>query len=186
MSTPTPWEDLTQSERRARLVMQSTDSEITLRRMLLDHPRTVDKFLFQAPIKTYFADFLFPREKLIVELDGAVHRGTRAKIDDARRTRHLNRAGYRVIRFWNGELRKSPARVMVQILNALDKTYGYEVPLEQAVYLPQEAAEEIIIDTRPTRPSRPARTRAPAAAAAKPSKPRRGRSTPKRRPTVCP
>lgn len=180
MSIPVPWEDLTQSERRARLVMQSTDSEITLRRMLLDHPRTVEKFLFQAPIKTYFADFLFPREKLIVELDGAVHRGTRAKIDDARRTRHLNRAGYHVIRFWNGELRKSPARVMVQILNALDKTDGYEVPLEQAVYLPQEAAEDIIVDTRP---SRPARTRA---AAAKPSKPRRGRPTTKRRPTVCP
>lgn len=168
MSIPVPWEELTQSEKRERLLKQSTESEQHLRRLLQDHPRTRDRFTFQAPIKTYYADFLFAREKLIVELDGAVHRGTRAKIDDARRTRHLNKAGYRVIRFWNGELRKSPARVMVQILNALDQTDGYEVPLEQSVYLPQEAAEDIIVDTRPR----------PKAAVAKP---RRGRLTLKRK-----
>jgi very-short-patch-repair endonuclease len=152
MSTPTPWDELTQSEKRARLLDRATESEIILRGMLNTHRRTIGRFEFQSPIQHYFADFLFKREKLIVELDGAVHRSTRAKIDDARRTRHLNRAGYRVLRFWNGELRKSPGKVLVQILNALDKTDGYEVPLEQAVYLPQEAAEEIIIDTRPARP----------------------------------
>lgn len=174
MSIPVPWEELTHTERRNRLVAQATDSEIQLRRLLQDHPRTRDRFTFQAPIKTYFADFLFAREKLIVELDGAVHRGTRAKIDDARRTRHLNRAGYRVIRFWNGELRKSPARVLVQILNALDQTDGYEVPLEQAVYLPQDAAEEIIIDTRPR-----------SATTVKPRKPRPSRKRHKET-AVCP
>ncbi len=44
----------------------------------------------------YIADFLAPREMLIVEVDGAYHRGRTAA--DARRDRHLARLGYRVLR----------------------------------------------------------------------------------------
>ena len=53
-----------------------------------------------------------------MELDGAVHKGWEAQAADKRRTRILNRAGYRVLRFWNSALRQ-PTTVMVTILNAL-------------------------------------------------------------------
>ena len=44
----------------------------------------------------YIVDFLAPREKLIIEVDGASHNGRTSA--DARRDRHLARLGYRVLR----------------------------------------------------------------------------------------
>jgi very-short-patch-repair endonuclease len=153
MANPTPWSDLSPRERRVRLIAQATPSESQLKALLNSHLRTRDQFEFQAPIATFWVDFLFPREKLVVELDGAVHSGWEAKAADKRRTRILNRAGYRVIRFWNGDLRQ-PTAVMVAILNALE---GRDPPLiEQTVYLPQDAAAGIMIETsvKPRKPSR--------------------------------
>src|SRR5271165_1766604 len=145
MANPTPWSDLSPRERRQRLIAQSTPSESQLQALLNSHARTSGQYEFQSPIATFWVDFLFPREKLVVELDGAVHVGREAQAADKRRTRILNRAGYRVLRFWNSALRQ-PTAVMVAILNALD---GRDTPpLEQAVYLPQDAAAEIMIETR--------------------------------------
>jgi very-short-patch-repair endonuclease len=44
----------------------------------------------------YIVDFLAPRGKLVVEVDGASHNGRTAA--DARRDRELMRLGYRVLR----------------------------------------------------------------------------------------
>lgn len=144
MANPTPWSDLSPRERRNRLIAQATPAESQLKALLNSHPRTKDQFEFQSPIATFWADFVFPKEKLVVELDGAVHKGWEAQAADKRRTRILNRAGYRVLRFWNSAMRQ-PATVMVEILNALE---GRDTPpIEQSVYLPQDAAAEIMIDT---------------------------------------
>ena len=86
--------------------------------MLDDHPATAGRYTHQASICGYFPDFSFRHCKLIVEVDGACHRGRVARAADARRTAKLRAKGWRVIRFWNSEL-KSPAVVMKVILMAI-------------------------------------------------------------------
>jgi len=53
-------------------------------------------FRRQAPLGRYVADFVAPRERLVVEVDGGWHAGRRAA--DERRDAKLRRMGYRVLR----------------------------------------------------------------------------------------
>jgi very-short-patch-repair endonuclease len=53
-------------------------------------------FRRQVPIGSYIVDFLAPRERLIVEVDGGYH--TQRGSADQRRQRWLQRQGYRVVR----------------------------------------------------------------------------------------
>jgi len=53
-------------------------------------------FRRQVPVGRYIADFMAPSLKLIVEIDGGYH--SRRVTADARRTRVLERLGYRVLR----------------------------------------------------------------------------------------
>lgn len=50
----------------------------------------------QVVIGDFIADFVVPAQRLIIEVDGSVHRGRRAA--DARREQKLARLGYRVLR----------------------------------------------------------------------------------------
>lgn len=62
------------------------------------------KFRRQHPIGPYFADFACCERMLIVELDGESHLGSDAGRRDKKRTRYLEEAGWRVLRFWNTEV----------------------------------------------------------------------------------
>jgi very-short-patch-repair endonuclease len=69
------------------------------------------RFRRQAPLGPYIADFFCAKARLIVELDGAQH-GTDEQIaHDERRTRWLEKRGFRVIRFSNSEVFKDEDRV---------------------------------------------------------------------------
>jgi very-short-patch-repair endonuclease len=59
------------------------------------------KFVRQAPVGPFIADFLCREKKLIVELDGWTHSTDEEVNHDARRTAFLEKEGYRVIRFDN-------------------------------------------------------------------------------------
>ena len=65
----------------------------------------------------YVADFLAPSARLIVEVDGASHRG-RAK-PDARRDRALARLGYRTLRLEAVVVLRQPAVAVARIQAAL-------------------------------------------------------------------
>jgi len=54
-------------------------------------------FRRQVPLAGYIADFVAPRAKLVVEVDGSCHHHQR-RAADARRDRKLARLGYRVLR----------------------------------------------------------------------------------------
>ena len=56
----------------------------------------------QEPVGPYYADFLCPEARLVVELDGGQHSTSAER--DARRTTFLEAHGLRVIRFWNYEV----------------------------------------------------------------------------------
>lgn len=60
------------------------------------------KFRRQYPIGPYFADIVCKERKLVIELDGGQHN----EIIDKERTEHIERQGYRVIRFWNNDVLK--------------------------------------------------------------------------------
>jgi len=59
------------------------------------------KFRRQHVIGDYIADFVCLPARLVVEIDGDTHGCDQAQRRDAKRTETIERAGYRVIRFWN-------------------------------------------------------------------------------------
>lgn len=112
------WGRMSTADKRRHLQSKATPSELQLKSMLDAHPLTNGRYVHQAAIAGYFPDFSFRHCRLIIELDGACHQGRGAKAADARRTSRLRSKGWRVIRFWNSELR-SPAVVMRAILVAI-------------------------------------------------------------------
>jgi very-short-patch-repair endonuclease len=59
------------------------------------------KFRRQHVIGTYIADFVCLPARLVIEVDGDTHGSDEAELDDTKRTEEIERAGYRIIRFWN-------------------------------------------------------------------------------------
>jgi len=145
------WLAASPRQRENILRARATPSELELCRLLSLCPATSGKFKFQAHWRGFYLDFLFAKQKLVVELDGACHSTTRAKIADAKRTAKLTRAGYTVIRFWNGEMRE-PAWVLARIVNAL-AARGRVGPVEQvglATQMAPAAAPPLSLDDLPT------------------------------------
>jgi len=106
---------------RARdLRRQMTDAETLMWSHLRNRGLGGAKFNRQVPIAGYFADFACIDSKLVVELDGGQH-ADRAKADDAR-TKTLEAAGYRVLRFWNNEALSNIEGVLESILREIKKT----------------------------------------------------------------
>ena len=77
------------------------------------------KFVRQAPVGPYIADFLCREHNLIVEVDGATHGLDTEIAYDESRTRHLNDLGFRVIRIHNVEILEAMDQVLTVISQAL-------------------------------------------------------------------
>jgi very-short-patch-repair endonuclease len=75
-------------------------------------------FRRQAPVGVYIADFACHTAKLVIELDGSQH-AEATKIYDAQRTAWLESQGYRVLRFWNNDVLKSPHNIGEAIIEAM-------------------------------------------------------------------
>jgi very-short-patch-repair endonuclease len=106
------------TRRQAQTLRRSpTDAERKLWYLLRSLKSFGPHFRRQAPIGIYIADFAWLAGKLVVELDGSQH-GTDRKTYDAARTEWLVSQGYRVLRFWNNDVLKSPRSVGETILAA--------------------------------------------------------------------
>jgi very-short-patch-repair endonuclease len=79
------------------------------------------KFVRQAPIGPYIADFACRDQKLIVELDGWTHSAPEERAHDERRTAFLQEQGYRVIRFTNEAAMQGMDGLLTLILDELKK-----------------------------------------------------------------
>jgi very-short-patch-repair endonuclease len=85
-------------------------------------------FRRQVPIAGYIVDFVCHEKCLIVEIDGATH-STDAEIErDRIRTSKLEGEGYRVIRFWNGDIAQNIAGVVDRLMLEM----GGGVPLSSS------------------------------------------------------
>jgi very-short-patch-repair endonuclease len=62
------------------------------------------RFRRQVPFRNYILDFAEHRAKLVVELDGSQHGLKEQQTRDRVRDDLLNAEGYRVLRFWNGDI----------------------------------------------------------------------------------
>ena len=76
-------------------------------------------FRRQAPIGAHFADFAHHGLRLVIELDGGQHGHEAHVLRDRTRTAHLEAAGYRVLRFWNTDVRDDVSGVLETIVAAL-------------------------------------------------------------------
>jgi len=65
------------------------------------------KFRRQQPIGNYIVDFMAPREKIIIELDGGQHNQDDNIIYDSQRDNYLKNCGFTVIRIWNTDVRNN-------------------------------------------------------------------------------
>jgi len=75
------------------------------------------KFRRQHPIGIYVCDFICLEVRVIVELDGSQHLD-RAP-EDLHRDAFLRAAGFRVLRFWNGDVLTRTENVVETIFEAL-------------------------------------------------------------------
>jgi very-short-patch-repair endonuclease len=100
-----------------QLRWNATDPE----RLLWKHlrRRQIDGFRFrrQRPFGPYVCDFVCLEAKLIVELDGSQH--VERTDYDAQRDAFLRSCGYRVLRFWNGDVTANTTGVLDTIFEAL-------------------------------------------------------------------
>ena len=73
------------------------------------------KFRRQQSIGTYIVDFYCPEEKLVIELDGEVHKNIISSDYDDKRTEYMEANGIRVIRFENKQVFENFDMVMEAI-----------------------------------------------------------------------
>ena len=96
---------------------KGTDAERLLWSRLRNRQLAGYRFRRQRPIGNYVCDFVCLSDRVVVELDGSQH------VDqadyDARRDSFLRANGYRVLRFWNGDVMDRLDAVLETIFQAL-------------------------------------------------------------------
>jgi very-short-patch-repair endonuclease len=103
-------------ERQKKLITNATPAEVLLKELLWNHPDTKGLWVFQPIVIGYYPDFLCPKAKLIVELDGSQHYTNEGLASDSRRTAQLSHKGYRVIRFSNRRMICDSSYVLTTII----------------------------------------------------------------------
>jgi ring-1,2-phenylacetyl-CoA epoxidase subunit PaaD len=77
------------------------------------------KFRQQAPVDHYIVDFACLPQRLIVEVDGGTHSTEEELRRDGKREQYLRNQGFRILRFWNSDVRENLEGVMDTIVGAL-------------------------------------------------------------------
>jgi very-short-patch-repair endonuclease len=100
-----------------KLRKSETDAERKIWQQLRNRNLNGTKFRRQHPVGPYVVDFICINGKLIIELDGSLHQ--QQLTYDAQRTKFLEQAGYRVMRFWDNDVLLNTESVMQAIFDAL-------------------------------------------------------------------
>ena len=102
-------------QRKLRQAM--TDAERLLWQALLGGQMAGYKFRRQHPFADFILDFVCLEAELVIEVDGSQH-NYQIKTD-AERTDRIEKAGFRVLRFWNnevlGELESVKERIWIEL-----------------------------------------------------------------------
>lgn len=90
---------------------------VALRRELPEIPGT--HFRKQVAIGNYVADFVCLGRRLIIEVDGEIHRSEDGRRHDCERDAYLRRQNFHVLRFTNREVMRDMPLVLKRIAAAL-------------------------------------------------------------------
>ena len=77
---------------------------LRLRQRSPDQPN----FRRQHPVGAFVADFYCSDAKMVVEIDGWGHSDPEQIAHDTRRDQYMDKLGYRVVRYWAGDVMKDP------------------------------------------------------------------------------
>jgi very-short-patch-repair endonuclease len=102
-----------------RLRAEATRAESRLWKELRKLPTFGTHFRRQVPLGSYIVDFACLRAGLVIEVDGSQHGEEEHERRDAARTRWLESAGYRVLRFWNSDVSGNISGVLERIYSEL-------------------------------------------------------------------
>ncbi len=109
--------NIPRSARAQTLRAASTEAEKKLWRRLRDRRLGGAKFVRQAPVGPYYADFACRACKLVIELDGSQHADSAY---DDKRDAVLIALAYRILRFWNADVVGSIDGVCETIVAAIE------------------------------------------------------------------
>ncbi len=109
-----------------------TEAEKCLWRKLRELNQQGRHFRRQAPLGEYIVDFCEHAARLVIEVDGGQHNSEEGIANDRERTAALERAGYRVVRFWNNEVLANTDGVMDSILRVLNDPHPNPSPPAKA------------------------------------------------------
>ena len=93
------------------------------------------KFSRQMPVGPFICDFLCRELKLVVELDGGQHCDNRT---DAGRTAFLQREGFKVVRYWNNDVRDNLAGVLEDLRTVIGLAHPLPPPASGRGGAPQQ------------------------------------------------
>jgi very-short-patch-repair endonuclease len=95
---------------------EPTDAERVMWRMLRSRQFEDLKFRRQLPLGDYIVDFACLSPRIVIECDGGQHAESGY---DAMRDAWLQARGFKVLRFWNGDILQEPEGVLTMILEAI-------------------------------------------------------------------
>jgi very-short-patch-repair endonuclease len=101
-----------------RLRVDQTDAESKLWYFLRDRRFDGLKFRRQQAIDGVIVDFYCSAVRLVIEVDGSQHGGSKRKKRDAERDAELAAKGIRVLRFWDNEALTNTRAVLEEIWRA--------------------------------------------------------------------
>ncbi|WP_163516110.1 endonuclease domain-containing protein [Gelidibacter japonicus] len=107
-------------ERRKELRNNSTSAEATLWKSLQRNQLDGRKFRRQHSIANYIVDFYCSSEKLVIELDSAVHLDFAVGNYDYEREQKLKSLGFKVLRFENKEVFEN----LESLLNEIKRNFA--------------------------------------------------------------
>jgi very-short-patch-repair endonuclease len=95
----------------------STERERRLWQALRSRQLLDVRFNRQFPVGPYICDFVSREYRLVIEIDGATH--AQSEDHDRRRTAFLKSQGWRVVRFWNGDVMNNLDGVVLELVRIL-------------------------------------------------------------------
>ncbi len=99
-----------------------TKAEASLWKYVLKGKQLKDyQFRRQRPILQYIADFFCKELMLIVEVDGITHDAEDIIVNDKQREHHLEKAGFKIVRFTDEEVLSNIEGVKVQLELLVEK-----------------------------------------------------------------
>ena len=104
--------------RAQRLRREMTSSEKVLQKLL----RTIEgaRFRKQVPLGDYVFDFGWYAARVLIEIDGSIHRMPEVQANDKAKTIYAATQGFRVLRFENNDVWDRPAWVVSQVRETLN------------------------------------------------------------------